>query len=349
MTAVSDFFAALYGNCSQPVLVTDGENNRIYANPKMAELAASMNLLLEEVLTSAMAKEGEKCLAECRCGELSCAVGGQTLNLSITPYPYKDQQYLVYQPVREPTPLNGDTALIIYRSYHEKINSLLNEIYGTARLVERDDERGKEISDAVRRMVRVNGHLYEMLDGAGKNRYLVPMDLQSLIETYADAYNEIEPRAKIRCLPSDEQVYAMVMPEDLEIILGNLFSNALRFCRDRVTVWTERKGERVSIVVADNGSGAEDPKQLFTVGYSRPDRKGVKGIGFGLYTAKKLAELQGATLHYERRGENTCFRFETDAVDLPQGRLAEWTAEDAGNSLSQIRIEMSDYVKELEL
>ena len=86
---------------------------------------------------------------------------------------------------------------------------------------------------------------------------------------------------------------------ELEIILNNLVSNAVKYNRDRgrVDVTVEDAGEEVRIPVADtaDGMGEEDVAGLFGEFVRiRNDRtKNVTGSGLGLSIVRRLASLYG--------------------------------------------------------
>jgi two-component system, NtrC family, sensor histidine kinase PilS len=84
----------------------------------------------------------------------------------------------------------------------------------------------------------------------------------------------------------------------LHQILGNLFSNARRYCSGRpgsIRIYTNHtSGDRVSIHVADDGPGvpAEQRAQVFEPFFTSD----TKGTGLGLYIARELAEANEASL-----------------------------------------------------
>lgn len=105
--------------------------------------------------------------------------------------------------------------------------------------------------------------------------------------------------------------------------LSNLFNNAVKFVapaiKPSVRVWSERKGGRVRLWVADNGIGI-DPKyqhRLFGM-FERvhPDLK-YDGTGVGLAIVKKAVERMGGRVGMESDGvRGSRFWIELGAVDL---------------------------------
>lgn len=86
---------------------------------------------------------------------------------------------------------------------------------------------------------------------------------------------------------------------EIDIILNNLISNAVKYNRDngRVDVKVSRSAENVTISVADTGIGmtAEEASRLFSdfVRIKNEKTRSILGSGLGLSIVKKLAVLYG--------------------------------------------------------
>lgn len=105
--------------------------------------------------------------------------------------------------------------------------------------------------------------------------------------------------------------------ETLKIVLRNLLSNALKFCRagDSTTIVAAKneKNGKVRISVVDTGVGmTEEIKQrLFSMhSDTRPGTNGEKGTGLGLLICERYVTLNGGKLHVESEfGKGTTFWF----------------------------------------
>ena len=228
----------------------------------------------------------------------------------------------------------------VLRNSGAKMNSYLN---GIAQRMGLESEEGERLGKDVHRLLRMKNHLYQLLDRRGTKDYLVPMELGPYVENYVRSILELKPDLQIRAAVLPADLFVRMMPEDMEMVLAVLVSNASRFGNGEIVLSAGRKGENIFLTVADNGPGPQDPSRLFEWGYRTADHQGVRGLGFSLAMARQLLEGQGAGLEYAREGEQTCFTVLMEPSDLPAGSvLAEWSAEPLSNSLSQLRIELSD-------
>ena len=105
---------------------------------------------------------------------------------------------------------------------------------------------------------------------------------------------------------------ALIDPSQLQQILWNLCENALRHgggadATIELIVSRVARYGRVCLEVADRGPGvdAQDVERIFEPFFTR----GAQGTGLGLFLARELAEINGATLlHEPRKGGGTVFR-----------------------------------------
>jgi two-component system sensor histidine kinase PilS (NtrC family) len=121
-------------------------------------------------------------------------------------------------------------------------------------------------------------------------------------------------RFKLQGKASDFET--VIDPSQLHQILWNLCENALRHgagagadARAQIDLRLTRisRSGRICLEVADRGPGVEpvDVERIFEPFYTR----GADGTGLGLFLARELAEINGATLLYEaRKGGGSLFR-----------------------------------------
>lgn len=93
-------------------------------------------------------------------------------------------------------------------------------------------------------------------------------------------------------------------------VIRNLLSNAIRYGGESVTISTRLSGDRIEVVVTDDGDGvpAEDESTIF-LPYKRSTqgRRDKASIGLGLWICRQLAHGMGGQLEYKRAGGLTEF------------------------------------------
>ncbi len=143
-----------------------------------------------------------------------------------------------------------------------------------------------------------------------------PVDLDRIAaEVVGDLESRIESRtARLTVLPLG---WLDADPMQMRQLLQNLIGNALKFTRPDVTpevrVWAEAvepaqpaapgsagpsKGERIRIMVADNGIGFDERylDRIFNVFQRLHGRGTYEGTGIGLAVCRKIAERHGGTI-----------------------------------------------------
>ncbi len=191
---------------------------------------------------------------------------------------------------------------------HE-LKSPINAVEGYLRIM-KEKQVGDQLDDYMemieRSLVRMAGMrnlIMDMLDltrieTGKKRRFLKKIDLAEIATL---AIHTMEPMAIQRNLhmelSTDKPFYFIADSEEMEIILNNLISNAVKYNRDggKVTVVLDRKRDKVIIQVIDTGIGisAEDQTQLFQE-FSRiknAQTRNISGSGLGLSIVKKMVAL----------------------------------------------------------
>jgi signal transduction histidine kinase len=154
------------------------------------------------------------------------------------------------------------------------------------------------------------------IESGQKQRQLEKADLRVIARSAIDMVSaEAAERGVSITMRAAEPVEMVADPGELEIILNNLVSNAVKYNKDggSVTVVLERKpavdGSKtgpVKIQVADTGIGLtpEESAKLFQefVRIKNEDTYKILGSGLGLSTVRKLAQLYGgdATVKSEK-------------------------------------------------
>lgn len=139
-----------------------------------------------------------------------------------------------------------------------------------------------------------------------------PVDVARIVERALTMHPAPGGRTVANRVPAGTR--AMADELSLEEIVINLLGNAYGYGGDQIDVDASREGDRLRLVVADNGVGIEPEMEAsifepFVRGAGRRS----DGAGLGLPISRRLAEAMGGSLRYERR-EGDGSRF---VVDLP--------------------------------
>jgi signal transduction histidine kinase len=160
-------------------------------------------------------------------------------------------------------------------------------------------ERSLVRTEGMRKLI---GDLLDMtrIESGRKRRDFAPVDLadvaRAAIETAAP---EAQRRGIAVDLRADGPVVLRADRGELEIILNNLVSNAVKYNRDggRVDVTLAAHGAGAVITVADTGIGmeAEEAERLFGefVRIKNEKTRNILGSGLGLSIVRKLATMYG--------------------------------------------------------
>lgn len=208
---------------------------------------------------------------------------------------------------------------------HE-LKSPLNAIEGYLRMMQ-ERQMGDKIdnySDVIdRSLSRINAMrnlIMDLLDlthieSGKRKRDLREIDLALVAKSALDTMTPMAVQRDIKIeLISDEPQPIFADSDDMEILLNNLISNAVKYNVNGgwVKCTVGHTDSHIFCKVADSGIGiqAEDINKLFHE-FSRiknPQSKNVSGSGLGLSIVKKVLELYGAEIQVESvPGEGSVF------------------------------------------
>lgn len=169
------------------------------------------------------------------------------------------------------------------------------------------------MQEEVMRLTRLVGDLRD-LSLAQVHRlelHLQPVDLDEKVERAADMLEPLLEEKKLRFvkelapgLPARQ-----LDPDRVNQILYNLITNAIRYTTPgtAILLQTEPAGERVRLIIADEGPGIapEDLPHVFEQFYrgDKSRNRASGGSGIGLSLAKSFVEAQGGTITARNRKE----------------------------------------------
>jgi two-component system sensor histidine kinase/response regulator len=233
---------------------------------------------------------------------------------------------------------------------HE-LKAPLNAIEGYLKILQMDEppERLPMIDRSLIRLDGMRKLIFDLLDltrieSGQKQRNFVEVDIRTSAKAAMDLFTaEAAERGIAITLRAPDPVLMIADPDEIEIVLNNLVSNAVKYNRDggSVAVALAREGDTVRITVADTGIGmtSEESAKLFTefVRIKNEDTIKILGSGLGLSTVRKLAQLYGgdATVKSEK-GTGSIFTVTLCEAALPE---AAQSGAAAGGAAAPVRAE----------
>ncbi len=237
----------------------------------------------------------------------------------------------------------------ISRMSHE-LRTPLNAILGFGQLLQSSDLDSDQHA-SVDHIVTAGGHLLglinEILDisriEAGQLRISAePVAVQGVVDEAIDLVTPIAIGRSITVTAEfeDEGAWVRADVQRLKQVLLNLLSNAIKYNHDggHVQVRASRTGDRVQIVVADDGPGIapEAIDRLFSP-FERlgAEQTSVEGSGLGLAVSRGMLEAMGGSISVESAsGRGSAFTIDLASADLvppadtsprPRGNAAHLT------------------------
>jgi two-component system, sensor histidine kinase and response regulator len=201
---------------------------------------------------------------------------------------------------------------------HE-LKSPLNAVAGYLELI-RDRAKGERLADydemigrSLNRIDGMNKLIYDLLDltriESGKRpRQLGVVNLQALAQAAAEAIQTTAaPRQIAVRIHAEGDTSFSADPGEIEMLLNNLISNAVKYNRDggTVDVTIDARDLQATITVADTGIGiAPDEAERIFEEFARiksEQTNNIPGSGLGLSIVKKLVQLYDGEVKVESR------------------------------------------------
>ncbi|MCX8064737.1 MAG: response regulator [Candidatus Hydrogenedentes bacterium] len=191
---------------------------------------------------------------------------------------------------------------------HE-LKAPINAVDGYLKILEdMEIEKNTElVKDLIRRCITRNEYMRKMIDdlldltkieSGQKVRNISNVDIKEVAQRAIETnLVEAQKRGISIHLHSNQPVIMKADASEIEIILNNLISNAVKYNKEngKVDVFISRENDKVIIKVADTGIGMtpEECAKLFRdfVRIRNKKTENILGSGLGLSTVKKLAQI----------------------------------------------------------
>jgi len=185
------------------------------------------------------------------------------------------------------------TPLMVIQGYAEGLErGVLNDAAGTAAIIRQESQKLSKLVDSLLTLSRIENQ-------AGQTSTTTLM-LDNWLKDQAQRFQTLADRSdKKLVLAPGSAIQLNTNEAMLEIILGNLISNAIRYAVSQVSIAAQSNEQVVTITVSDDGPGItpQDLPRIFDRFY-----KGKNGqTGLGLAIARAAAEAIGGTLTARNR------------------------------------------------
>jgi len=212
---------------------------------------------------------------------------------------------------------------------HDLRNELAGIAMSVAQIIKNashDDAGGKIFRSATNvqritlRMSRLIGDLLDVTSIEAGRFMIAPEDhdIGQTVEEAVESFQSIASAKKISLVgePTTEPAHARFDHQRILQVLGNLLTNALRFTPQggRVCVRAERTGDKngteTRFSVSDTGPGiAADHLEAIFERYEQGSSTDRKGLGLGLYIARRIVEAHGGRIWVQTSATGSTFHF----------------------------------------
>lgn len=186
-------------------------------------------------------------------------------------------------------------------------------------------DKAQEYADIITREAeRLSRLIDNVLDFARMERGPVAYDFQpgrldEVVERSLDVYRHRLEREGFKLVTKIDAGLPQTLIDEnaMTLLLLNLLENAVKYGRGEVAVYLTRQGNRLRLVVGDQGPGIayEEHRRIFDRFYRTRQARGtnVRGSGIGLSLVKHIAEAHGGTVTVDSEpGKGAAF-----IVDIP--------------------------------
>ena len=193
---------------------------------------------------------------------------------------------------------------------HE-LKSPLTSIRGAAELLRDTDMSDAERQRFLDHIVSDSDRLAALLERLRElARAEVPLDAKGVsVQHVAEALRQRVPALQIVAMGDTEALFAM-SPEAAMIVFAHLADNAAQHGATELIVTAARRGDKLRIIVGDNGSGIGKGNRERVFDPFFTTRRDDGGTGMGLGIARSMVQAHGGTIELMRPASERGASFE---------------------------------------
>ncbi|MBD5258750.1 MAG: response regulator [Barnesiella sp.] len=237
-------------------------------------------------------------------------------------YLRKKNQRTLLEQERQIALENVERKLTFLSSISHDLKTPLSMIIGPVSMMKeraRDPETRKTLETVYDNAVRLNNMIHrtlelQHLEDNEENLLIISIfDVVEFCRGVFEVFKENNPRKKYMFHSSSRQILVEADAVKFESVIANLLSNAGKYSDDGATISCGiiELGDRVEIVVSDDGVGISDMDQplVFQRMFRSPATAALReGTGLGLYLIKKYLDMMHGTIDlYSKEGQGTSF------------------------------------------
>lgn len=237
-------------------------------------------------------------------------------------YLRKKNQRTLLEQERQIALENVERKLTFLSSISHDLKTPLSMIIGPVSMMKErahDPDTRKTLETVYDNAVRLNNMIHrtlelQHLEDNEENLLIISIfDVVEFCRGVFEVFRENNPRKKYMFHSSNRQILVEADAVKFESVIANLLSNAGKYSDDGATISCGiiELGDRVEIVVSDDGVGISDMDQplVFQRMFRSPATAALReGTGLGLYLIKKYLDMMHGTIDlYSKEGQGTSF------------------------------------------
>ena len=339
---VVEHFKKIYGPLEKMIAVCDRKGRPVYQSDK---LRLFKGITLPESLYAFAAK----CIEEQYGRKVQVQWMGANHDAYVTCTSFEGVPYGVIEiKLSFEEPDKGFMLSAMREARFATAKSLTGLFYEAQRLGI-DKGKGMQMALDVYRILRAQEHLDFLFGVTERSFYSVPVDINQFLEAFKKLLISLNVPQTVDLDPAEGWTIGITYPNDLQVVLAALVSNAFRFSGKGIKLQTRNCGETVRLTVIDFGAAVKEPDRIFDCGYATNDVLGVCGSGMGLTAAAAILRKHNGRILYEREENRNLFHIELARFPFEGKKfMAKWNPAIPPSGLDPLRVELSDYMMEME-